>query len=260
MRRSVVAALAALTVLTFPAAAPAADGHADDRAMGKHVYDDLVAKQQILSDSPYLPVLRHVGARIVRVAGPQWFTERFYVMKGNGVNAFSAPGGYVFVEEGLLRDCENEDELANVLGHETAHLVLGHVHARVEQQKRQDLLFKVGHMFSKSTSVGTENTFIVAKNAGTYTFLNFSRQQEYAADQAGARYAALAGFNPYGTVWYFQELYRLYGDAGFEQYVQQHPSTSDRIARVEQYMKSNPRLFGRWHNVMTSTAGLPTGA
>jgi predicted Zn-dependent protease len=95
--------------------------------------------------------------------------------------------------------------------------------------------------------------------AGNYTFLNFSRQQEYAADQRGAYLAAKAGFNPWGTVWYFEELLRVAGDAGFEQYTQQHPSTSDRIARVEAYFKENPAVFGRWRNVMTSTAGLPTG-
>ncbi len=247
-----------VVALITPAAPAAADDHAQDVQVGKSVFDDLRAKQQIVGDSPYQAVLQKVGRRIARAAGPQWYVERFYVVKGGSPNAFSAPGGYVFVNEALLRTVENEDELANVLGHETAHLVLGHVHAKLRQKQRQDVIFKLGHIFSKSTSVGAANTFDVAQAAGNYTFLNFSRQQEYAADQRGALIAAKAGYNPWGTVWYFEELTRIAGDAGFEQYTQQHPSTADRIKRVEAYFKANPSSFGRWRNVMTSTAGLPS--
>jgi predicted Zn-dependent protease len=256
----VAAATLAVALAFFGAGGAArADDHSQDAQVGKSVFDDLRAKKQIVTDSPYQAVLQRAGRRIARAAGPQWYVERFYVVKGASPNAFSAPGGYVFVNEALLRTAENEDELANVLGHETAHLVLGHVHAKLQQQQRQNVLLKIGHLFSKSTSTGATNTFNVAQAAGNYTFLNFSRQQEYAADQRGAYLAAKAGYNPWGTVWYFQEVLRVVGDAGFEQYTQQHPSTSDRIARVEAYFKANPATFRRWHDVMTSTAGLPAG-
>jgi predicted Zn-dependent protease len=249
--------LAALATASSPTPGRA-DDHRADLEVGKHLYDDSVASDLIVDDSPYLAILKSVGARIVRASGHQWFSERFYVVRGSQLNAISAPGGYVFVNEGLLRTADNVDELANVLGHETAHLVLGHTMAKRVQEQRKDLLFKIGHAFVKDDSKGSQATYSVATSAGTYTFLNYSRQQEYAADQYGAQLAAKAGFNPYGSVWYCQNVVKLEGDLGtFEPYVRQHPSNSDRIARLKTFITHNPQLFAKWKNVMPSTSGLP---
>jgi predicted Zn-dependent protease len=57
-------------------------------------------------------------------------------------------------------------------------------------------------------------------------------------------------------VWFFQKLQKLYGNAGFEQYVQDHPSTDDRISHIEAFFNSDPSQFGRWQNTKTVTSGL----
>ncbi|MDB5095234.1 MAG: peptidase Ste24p [Candidatus Eremiobacteraeota bacterium] len=236
-------------------AAPAQADQSDDETMGLGVYDDLKAKGQVVEGSPYLPILRRVGDRLSAAARPHWFTERFYVVRGNQINAFSAPGGYVFVNEGLLRTINNTDELANVLGHETAHLVLGHVQAKVQQQKRKSFLTNIGKALTGKGSTGSQNTFDAATQIGNYSFLNFTRQQEYAADELGAKLAAKAGYNPWGTVWFFNELGRLVGDAGYEQYVQEHPSTSDRTERIARYLRDGT-AYARWKNRPPTTTGL----
>ena len=69
--------------------------------------------------------------------------------------------------------------------------------------------------------------------------------------------AAKAGYNPWGMVWFFDKLEKLYGDAGFEQYVQDHPSSKDRIARIESYFKSDPAQFARWSPQTSPAPGLP---
>jgi len=251
-----VAAVLASILATFCGAPAAADQHADDAALGRKVYDDLKAKFQLVPHSKYLPALQRVGARIVQAAGPQWFTERFYVIRGNELNAFSAPGGYVFVDEGLLRAVDNDDELANVLGHETAHLVLGHVRATIEQQKRRSFLSNIGRTLAGRGSQGTQSTFEVANTMGHYTFLGFTRQQEYEADEHGAELAAKAGYNPWGTVWFFRHVERLVGDAGYEQYVQQHPSTNDRIEKISGFLRAHTAQYGRWQDRQPEGSGL----
>ena len=249
-------ALAAGVVLAFGAVDSARAGpHDDDTALGRSVYDDLKAKGQVVADSRYLPVLRRVGARVSAAAQPHWFTERFYVVRGNDVNAFSAPGGYVFVNEGLLRTVDDTNELANVLGHETAHLVLGHVQAAMQHQKRKKLVYNIGKVFASKGSQGTQNTFDVTTKMGNYSFLNFTRQQEYAADELGAKLAAKAGYNPWGTVWFFEQRQRLVGDAGYEQYVQQHPSSADRTEKIGRFLRGNP-AYARWKNKQPATSGL----
>ncbi len=250
-----MAATLAAALIVLPAARAAAD-QSDDLKLGQSVYNDLLAKGQIVSGSPYERILQQTGSRISRAAEPHWFTERFYIVRGNQMNAFSAPGGYVFVNEGLLRSVDNVPELANVLGHETAHIVLGHVNAQAQQQKtRQGIFSGLGKLFGKSQ--GSQNTYNVAQAAGNYTFLNFTRQQEYAADELGATLAAKAGYDPWGTVWFAREAERLDGDAGYESYVQHHPSTKDRITKIEAYFKDHPATFGHWSSQPPPGNGLP---
>jgi len=232
-----------------------ADNQAEDRQIGQQVYNDMLGRGLIVTRSPYYAALRATGQRVSFAARPISFTMNFVIIEGNGVNAFSAPGGNVYVTEGLLRTVDNQDELAAVLGHETAHLVLGHVVKRLNTQKGISAVSQFIQRFVHSK--GSQNTATAAGIVGNYGFLNLSRDQEYAADQEGAVLAAKAGYNPYGTLWFFQDVAQLYGDAGFEQFVQQHPSTKDRTARVERYIKSNPKKFGHPSPTLRVTSGLP---
>jgi beta-barrel assembly-enhancing protease len=247
-------------VLALVWAAPAlgddSSQHAKDVKLSQNIYKEYDSKHLVDHHSPYDAVLQSVGARISRAAAPHWFTERFVILKAGDLNAYATPGGIVFVNSGLLSNVDNVDELANVLGHETAHLTLGHLDSQQRQAQRKGVLYKVGHMFVNN-SQGAQLGYKVGTTLGNYGFLNYTRQQEYAADQQGVRYAARAGFNPWGSVWFFDELERTVGDAGYEQYVERHPSVKDRTAQIEKFIKQNPRSFGRWSNREPSTAGLP---
>jgi len=260
-RSAVVCAAAVILVVALAVALvhPAfADSQAQDRQIGQQVYNDMLGRGLIVTRSPYYGALRATGQRVSYAARPHSFAMNFVIIKGNGVNAFSAPGGNVYVTEGLLRTVDNQDELAAVLGHETAHLVLGHVVKRLKTQKGISAVSQFVQRFVHSK--GSQNTATAAGIVGNYGFLNFSRDQEYAADQEGVELAARAGYNPYATVWFFQDVAQLDGDAGFEQFVQQHPSTKDRTGRVERYIKSNPKKFGHPSSTLHVISGLPQSA
>jgi len=248
-----------VTILALAAAARASADQSDELRQGQSVYNDVRAKNQLVTDSPYDAILQRTGARISRAAAPHWWTERFYVVRGNQMNAFSAPGGYVFVNEGLLRSVDNVAELANVLGHETAHIVLGHLTAQEKQTKmRQTIFTKMGGLFGHSqNSQSPSYTLDAAQLASNYTFLNYTRQQEYEADQRGALLAAQAGYDPWGSIWFAREVQRLEGDAGYEAYVQHHPSMSDRISHLRAYFKAHPATFARWSSTPPPGTGLP---
>ena len=247
-------ALSAVALATMPRLA-LADSHAQERAIGNQVYNDLRQKNQILDESPYYSTLRALGSRISRAAAPHWYTMNFVVVKGSKANAFSVPGGWVYVNEALLRDAENEAELANVLCHETGHIVLGHVMNRIHQAQNLNILFALGSLFVHTQ--GAANAFNLAELGANYGFLNFSRQQEYQADHEGVILANDAGYNPWGIVWFFKKLESLYGDSGFEQYVQDHPSTKDRIARIESFFANDQAAFSGWSRAIASRSGLP---
>ena len=257
-RGDMLRGMGAAALVTATAALPAkalADAHDQERQIGQQVYSDLRNKGQILDSSTYYPVLRAVGDKIAAVNQPRWYNQNWLIVKGSQANAFSVPGGSIYVNEALLKNAENEEELANVLGHETGHLVLGHVMDRIHKAQTAQIVGGLLGIF-----IHNQGTYDLVNFLGSYAFLNFSRAQEYQADHEGAILAGKANYNPYGMVWFFQKLEKLYGNAGFEQYVQDHPATNDRIARIEQFFKSDPSQFGKWQNKMMSTSGLSTSS
>ncbi|HZV78762.1 MAG TPA: M48 family metalloprotease, partial [Candidatus Binatus sp.] len=249
-------ALSSVALAAMPSAAYA-DEHDQERSIGQQVYLNQRKQGLIIDTSPYYDVLRTVGARISAGAGPHWYTMNWVIVKGAQANAFSVPGGWVYVNEGLLGQAENVEELANVLGHETGHLVLGHVMNRLKQAQNLSILFAIGSLFVRSQ--GAANLYNVAELGANYGFLNFSRQQEYQADHQGVIIANAARYNPWGLVWFFQKLEKISGNSGFEQYVQDHPSTNDRISRIEAFMESQPAQFAHWSEQKVARSGLPQG-
>lgn len=243
-------ALTTASAVALPGTA-LADAHDQERQIGQQVYNDLKSKGQIIGTSPYYPVLRAVGGRIAAINQPRWYNQNWIIVKGDQANAFSVPGGNVYVNEALLKNAENEDELASVLGHETGHLVLGHVMDRIHKAQTAQIVGGILGIF-----IHNQMTYDLVNFVGSYAFLNFDRAQEYQADHEGVILAAKANYNPWGMVWFFQKLQKLYGNAGFEQYVQDHPSTNDRITRIKQFFSSDPSQFAMWHDKMTSTSGL----
>ncbi|HXM17720.1 MAG TPA: M48 family metalloprotease [Candidatus Tumulicola sp.] len=243
-----LAVAGALGSIRLPALA---ETQAQERAIGLQVYNDLRKQNQIIDQSVYYPVLRAVGQRISTAAQPHWWPMTFVIVKGDKANAFSVPGGWLYVNETLLKNAENEEELASVVGHETGHIVLGHVMNRIHQAQTANIVGGILGLFIRNQLTAT-----VLNLAGNYAFLNFSRQQEYQADHEGVILASKANYNPWGMIWFFNRLQKLYGDVGFEQYVQDHPSTKDRIARIEGYFKSNPTAYARWSPQITASNGL----
>jgi predicted Zn-dependent protease len=255
---ALLVAVTCAVVAAVPAPARADDQHADEVKVGAGVYADFKAKGLLVADSPYAAILQRVGGRIASVAGLHGFRERFYIVIGNQMNAFSAPDGRVYVNEGLLRQVDNEAELANVLAHESAHLVLGHVAAQMRVQKRRGLFERVKGVIEQHSDVAGR-ALDAANLVANYAFLNFTRQQEYEADHRGVQIAANAGYDPWGTVWFLHAVYRLDGDSGYESYVQHHPSVTERIAKIEAYFKSDPSFFRRWSSTPPPGSGLPVG-
>jgi len=248
------ATCAALALVDGAPLAARADSHDQERQIGQQVWNQLKSQNQIVYRSAYYPVLRDIGSRISDAAAPHWYGMNFVIVKGQQANAFSVPGGNVYVNEALLKAAENNDELAGVLGHETGHLVLGHVMTRIQRAQLYNIGLGILGLFVRNSTEATLTDVLA-----NYSFLNFSRQQEYQADHEGAILAARASYNPWGEIWFFRKLQKLYGDAGFEQYVEDHPSTNDRIARLKSFYASDWATFGRWKDVMPNpSSGLAT--
>lgn len=147
------------------------------------------------------------------------------------VNAFAAPGGYIFLTIGLLDYIGHDtDAVANVIGHEIAH---------VERRHGMNALGRrlgLGLVLQLALGPPSEDSPVwhqVAVIATELMHLGWSRDQEHEADDTGQRLAAAAGYDPHGMVRFFTILRELEGlEIPFLEFLSTHPLTSERIERA----------------------------
>src|SRR5579862_821482 len=124
----------------------------DDEAMGKKFAAEVDKQYKPTDDLKMQARVDRIGNELAAIAnshqlkatwGDKRFTPfhyRFEVIKGTDVNAFSLPGGYIYVFEGLVKYVESDDELAGVLGHEISHAAFRHVPTMIKNQTKLTLI------------------------------------------------------------------------------------------------------------------------
>jgi predicted Zn-dependent protease len=160
----------------------------------------------------------------------------FTVVESDEINAFAAPGGYVFVTAGAVRTAQSEDELAAVLAHEVAHVVRGHALGSIKKSRyanvSKDALKQSGAL--DATQLG-QLTDLLEKGiddmVDAFFVKGYSRDTEFEADQVGLAILLRAGYEPRALVGFLETLRRRQatGSGGF---FQTHPPAADRIAKL----------------------------
>ncbi|MBL6751908.1 MAG: M48 family metalloprotease [Nevskia sp.] len=164
---------------------------------------------------------------------------RFAVLDTASINAFATPGGYVFVTRGLLGKMHSEAELAGVLGHEIAHVVLKHhLHALRREAGTQLLADFTGDALAQQSgkaSIPPQVLSAVAGQVKTLYSRGLDKADEYAADRLGVMLAARAGYDPYGLPAVLETLDSMdANDGALTLLYQTHPRPADRLAQIDQ--------------------------
>jgi len=234
---SLIGLLGGLTAL--PAAAD------PEQQIGQQVYNQLMQKGEIIPYSPLYAVLAPVASRISAVTNPQYqYPFHFILVHESSPNAFSVPGGNVYVTDSLLHFVDNTDELAGVLCHETSHTIHHDVVHLMNKDRNTELLGTLAEVFlSRGSYLGGS---AIGLGAGLQEE-HFSRAVETGADLKGSETCAQAGYNPYGMVWLFQKFAKS-GKGGSMEMMSDHPRDDHRIADLLNHMKSDPAMFGKYSN------------
>lgn len=144
------------------------------------------------------------------------------------LNAFCAPGGYIYVFTGLMRYLDHEDHLAGVLGHEIAHAELRHSSQRLQKEYgAQKLLDFV--LLSTPTTAGDVINAQIAKDLLT---LNYSRGQEAQADDYSVKYLSTSGYACDGTAGFFAKLLEEGQDVKIPEFLSDHPASGARVRDI----------------------------
>ena len=167
---------------------------AEEARIGREQYPQVIqAFGGIYADRALQSYISRVGQSLARQTERTDTPCTFTILDSPIVNALSTPGGYVYVTRGLLALADSEAEVAGVLGHELGHIT-GRHHA--QQQSRQTLA-SIGLAILAAT-VKVPPALMQGTQLVALSYLaSFSREQEYEADQLGARYMARAGYDPH---------------------------------------------------------------
>jgi predicted Zn-dependent protease len=195
---------------------------ADELAMGQAISAEVLADTPALGHAGVQAYVTQVGKRLAAQAKSRYaFT--FTVIDSDEVNAFAAPGGFVFVTTGALRSMKSEAELAGVLGHEIAHVVQRHgVEGIKKAMLAQGLATAAVGDQSKLVRMGTE----IGMNL---ILKGFDRAAESESDDLGSKYAAGAGYDPKGIEDFLTTLAASGEGPIWLMPVASHPRSDDRV-------------------------------
>jgi predicted Zn-dependent protease len=221
----------------------------DEADVGRQYFAQLRETGDLLFDSSCYEHLNEVGSVIAAAVRPRYeYPIRFYIVRGDSANAFSVPGGNIYVNEPLLKLAKNRDELAGVLAHESGHMVLHHVAKHMAAANKMNTVATVGSILAQifAGPLGGAAADYGMENAGEHVDANISRHIEAQADEEGARImAATNTYNPYGMIWFFQTMSATYG-LGQAAWSRSHPLDQQRIDDLRSEMAANPQVFGKF--------------
>ncbi len=168
---------------------------------------------------------------------------RVRVIDSPELNAFSIPGGYIYLYRGLLDKIgPDDDALACVIGHEAAHVVRRHVVKQISDSENKGVLVDLVTLLSRSNAVGQVGGALYELDQ-----LHYSRVDEYEADRWGERFAYNAGYDPSGMIRTFQIFEAEEKKTGVQSpYSQDHPINENRILRAEEQLRELRADHGKY--------------
>src|SRR6202162_722262 len=167
----------------------------------------------------------------------------YFVLKDPVINAFAMPGGFIAIQSGLILATNNENELAGVMAHETAHVTQRHIVRGIVEQSHAGLVstaamlaaILLGATAGRGSPDAMEGAILATQGAAIQHQINYTRANEFEADRIGIGTMASAGYDPLGMASFFQTLDRNSPDPSRVKAVEfliDHPLSAERVAEA----------------------------
>lgn len=202
----------------------------EENRIGRQIAGNLLGAAKLVPDRALQSYVNRVGEWVALHSGRTEITWRFGVLDTEAINAFAAPGGYIFVTKGLYRLLNNEAELAGVLGHEIAHVTQKH-HLKV--LKQSSLIGALGQVASNKAKDSDPAIQNLIGNGAEIMARGLDKDAEFEADRVGMVYATRAGYDPWGLPNVLQDMAALPAkDSRTSLLYKTHPHPADRLAAL----------------------------
>jgi len=209
--------------------------------LGNQLAAQVESQVQLVRDPQALAYIRMVGERIHAVTPLANRPFDFEVINDSTVNAFSLPGGHIYLNSGLIAQADKVDMLAGVMAHEISHVVARHAIKQVQQQ--QEISVIAGILLGQNPNALAQ---IAAQVLAGGAMARFSRGDEKQADDMGLDFMTRAGYDPHGMLEMFQKLLSMEqrGSSAAARFFQDHPGTQDRIDDISGRIARMGRVSG----------------
>lgn len=167
----------------------------DELNLGSQAYRQALEQYPVYQDEKLRAYVQQVGEKVARNSHRSHLQYQFSVVDSPDINAFALPGGYIFINRGLLAYLNSEAELAAVLGHEVGHVTARH---SVRQQSQAQAWNILGQAVAIGTGVGVAGDLTGV--LGSAVVKGYGRDMELEADGLGAQYLARSGYDPQAMI------------------------------------------------------------
>jgi hypothetical protein len=206
--------------------------------VGKQYSMEIEKSAHMVTDPVIVEYVNRIGQNLVKNSDARVpFTIK--VIDSDEINAMALPGGFFYVNSGLIMNCDEEAELAGVMAHEISHVVAHHA-ARQQTKMMYAEIGSIPLIIMTQGSWTGYGIYEAAQLAIPMTFLKFSRMDEAEADYLGVQYMYKAGYDPQSFVTLFEKLDSLekHHPGALARAFADHPATPDRIAQSEDEIAS----------------------
>jgi beta-barrel assembly-enhancing protease len=204
--------------------------------LGAQQAQQVNAQLPMLQDATVNAYVNSLGRSLASTTSRADLDWHFAVVNTDVINAFALPGGYIYVNRGVLERASNESEVAGVLAHEIEHVVRRHSVKQMEQVNNAN----IGVALACTLTNVCQNQAAQAaiQVGGTAVFAKFSRGDEVQADEGGFDTMIRAGINPRGMLTFFQKLLaeEKSGGGAASSWFSDHPGTDDRISDIQRML------------------------
>ena len=236
----------------------------DDVKLGKEVAQQAEKELNLVTNRTVTSYIAALGQQLVAKSPNEYkFPFTFKVVDDKSINAFALPGGPIYVHRGAIEAADNEAQIAGVMGHEIAHIILRHgTNQASKGQLFGGITGALGGLFGGS-KLGQ-----VAALGGTFAansvLLKYSRDAETQADLMGTQILYDSGYDPRAMAQFFDKLAKEHKGSAIEEFFSNHPIPENRVEKVNAEIRKigpeprNPRRDTRaFQNTKRTLLGMP---
>ncbi|MBI3223245.1 MAG: M48 family metalloprotease [Nitrosomonadales bacterium] len=204
----------------------------EEIAIGRQIAGNLLGAVPLVKDKQLQKYVNNVGRWVASQSERPDLAWHFGVLASDDINAFAAPGGYIFVTRGLYRLFNDESELAGVLAHEVGHVIRKH-HLKILQQSQ---LIDLGGKLLARQAGGNDKVQNLIGSGAEIMSRSLDKNAEFEADRIAVVLAARAGYEAYGLPQVLQEIGHGGNDDSVALLFKTHPHPDARLAKLDAAM------------------------